>query len=391
MKKAVSIFLVLFLTIGLLGSAVCAEPDAENEVTPSESDEKSVPSDWAKEEAERAESVGITEKDKEYPYTEPITREEFCELVYNTVISVNGRINLPDTEVHFSDTDNEKVLRLACADIVKGKSGDLFAPNDLLTREEAATLIMRMVMREMPLALTGIWHDFEDGEAISDWAMNSVQAVCELGFMVGTDETHFSPKRNYTTEQAIATLARVYKKVRCFFYETPLGTFEYNTNLTVSVPNTIYTDAVVCLSKDGEEAPRVIEKPLKALTSFGYIDAVSFDDVAALLGGKWSLRNDAFSLRYDASVEVSIIPKSEFQGEELGVSMGEDLSVVKFPDRRIIWVNGDQIPVKGQFGGKVYDSSVVLYNGELYLPVQTLAEILGYSDWKASLMALKAS
>lgn len=390
MRRIAVFLLALFTAVTFCAADVCAENGADNEFVFSENDEKAAPSDWAAQEVEKAGLVGITETDTEYRYDEPITREQFCELVYNTIRSVNQRVDLPDNEAHFSDTDNEKILCLARLDIVKGKSEDLFAPNDLLTREEAATLVIRMVMREMPPALEGVWHDFDDGAEISDWALNSIQAVCELGYMLGTDETHFSPKGNYTVEQAIVTLARVYKKATCFVYETPFGTIESRRSLLVPLSFTERAEGVLEFSKDGSFSDSVLaEKPVRALVSgTGTADAVLFDDVAALFGGTWSLRDEEFYFEYDPSVEVSVIPEKGYPHENLGSTPTYDTLTAVRLDRSVIFANGKEVRIKGQWGGRVYDSGIILYDGELYLPAQTIAEILGYS--KTVLWAFKA-
>ena len=83
-------------------------------------------------------------------------------------------------------------------DIIKGKSETEFAPNDSLTREEAAT---------------EIYFDFADGAQISDWAINNVQVICNMGIMQGVGDNRFAPKDLYTTEQAIATLVRIYNEI----------------------------------------------------------------------------------------------------------------------------------------------------------------------------------
>ena len=51
---------------------------------------------------------------------------------------------------------------------------------------------------------------FVDSADISDWAMCSIQTIYKLGIMQGVGNNNFAPKDNYTTEQAIVTLVRVY-------------------------------------------------------------------------------------------------------------------------------------------------------------------------------------
>ena len=170
------------------------------------------PSEWAAESIDIANELNIIYKSQEYIYKSDITREEFCELIYNFVILVNPDVEtyIPDS---FTDTKNEKVLKLASLGIVNGKTATEFAPDDSLTREEAATIIIRMVNKVVPLAATEMWFEYDDMEEISEWASNSIQTISNLGFMKGVGNNKFAPKDTYTTEQAITTLVIIYQRV----------------------------------------------------------------------------------------------------------------------------------------------------------------------------------
>ena len=168
-----------------------------------------ISSDWAKESVDIAFRAGITDGTR-YAYKSPITREKFCELIYNLILAVKKEISATHPE-NITDTDNRKMLVLAGLGIINGKNQTELAPNDFLTREEAATIIVRMINKAMPMAATEMWFSYDDIAEISDWASDSVQIISNLGFMQGVGENKFAPKETYTTEQAIATLVRVLK------------------------------------------------------------------------------------------------------------------------------------------------------------------------------------
>ena len=172
-----------------------------------------LPSEWAAKEIDYAYAVGITEINKDYHFRENITREEFCELIYNLIVLTSDEITAPITD-SFTDTKNDKILMLNGLGIINGKSATKFAPNDYLTREEAATIIDRIVEKGYAKINTGTtaqWITFSDEKEISDWALFSVQNIFKMGIMTGVGNNNFAPKDNYTTEQAIVTLARVFK------------------------------------------------------------------------------------------------------------------------------------------------------------------------------------
>ena len=187
--------------------------DAEpiDEVDWTEATTVPAPSEWASKDIDLAYAVGIADTNKDYIYKNNITREEFCELIYN-FCSIVGELVVDDGHIVFEDTNNTKVQILNSMGIINGKSATKFAPNDYLTREEAATIIVRMVNKIVPMAATEMWFEYDDINEVSEWASDSIQTISNLGFMNGVGNNKFAPKETYTTEQAIATLVRVYER-----------------------------------------------------------------------------------------------------------------------------------------------------------------------------------
>ncbi|MBO5408148.1 MAG: DUF4375 domain-containing protein [Clostridia bacterium] len=180
-------------------------------------------SDWAKESIDRAFNTYLLDGEKEYEFKTNISRLDFCELIFNLVIQTpyfqtwceenpegNGEEFPSFIEKSFVDTEAEEVLFLHHIGIINGKTETEFAPNDNLTREEAATIIVRMIDIATPMEATEVWYEYNDLGDISDWAMSPVQRISNLGFMKGVGENKFAPKDTYTTEQAVVTVVRVF-------------------------------------------------------------------------------------------------------------------------------------------------------------------------------------
>ena len=171
---------------------------------------------WASDYIIEANDLGITEDVADLEYKKPVTREKFCEMIFNMLdksMTVEWKKVSPNP---FRDTVNEKVFSLCLEGIVEGKGGYTFAPDDFLTREEAATILYR-VAEYMEIDMPQSAYDegvpyYTDKNAISDWAFNAVFVMKEMNIMIGTSETEFSPQDEYTAEQAIATILRLYKK-----------------------------------------------------------------------------------------------------------------------------------------------------------------------------------
>lgn len=207
MKK----FLAALLGVTMICSSCAILPLNEKKT------EAAIMSDWAEETIEKAKKMKLI--DCEYEYRSEITREDFCELIYK--FWENHKINDGDVVVkRFSDTDNSHINLLAMLGIVEGKTETEFAPNDLLTREEAATIIFRLIDTLYPNWVAHeLWYEFSDNDEVSDWAMDDIQWLCNMGIMQGMGDGRFAPKENLTVEQAIGMITRVKEK---FFEKTEI-------------------------------------------------------------------------------------------------------------------------------------------------------------------------
>lgn len=174
--------------------------------------EISVPaSKWAEDSIEAAREINIISGSYNFPGA--ITREEFCELIFNYIeIFPGSAFSVGIIKPSFADTDNEHIEVLNALGIINGKSETEFAPNDSLTREEAAAILCRLIKEMYPeVAAAEQYFDFADSVQISDWAASSIQVICNMGIMNGVGDNRFAPQDLYTTEQAVATLVRVYE------------------------------------------------------------------------------------------------------------------------------------------------------------------------------------
>lgn len=168
-------------------------------------------SEWATDYILECQELGFLENVTNISYKEPITREKFCEIVYNLLSEETDKKWSAPTAIPFVDTYNPKVAALYYENIITGKGDKIFAPDDYLTREEAATIIDRIYKNGVLLGTgtTGNWIRFADESEISDWALYGVQNAWKQGIMIGTG-SNFAPKDIYTTEQAITSIVRMY-------------------------------------------------------------------------------------------------------------------------------------------------------------------------------------
>ena len=201
-------------------------------------------SNWAAEDIINAISMGYLDDDPDASgyqpaitdllgsdYTKAITRGQFAALAvryYETLMSdITGEdytipVNSGD-DVFADCSGNTDMAKAYTLGILGGynnadtRAGVYVGPNDLITREQAATMLTRLMEKLIEafdsIGRTGwtVWYadNLPFTDTISDWAYDGVRAVYGVGAMTGTSSTTFSPKDNYTIEQSIVTLMRI--------------------------------------------------------------------------------------------------------------------------------------------------------------------------------------
>lgn len=208
LKKAITIILALAM-MSVTSVFASNETEESNNATQIEQNDEvtAFESDIS-----RAVSLGIIDN-KNYNFNDDITREQFCNFVYNLVNPIKELPIFKYERAPFDDTNgNDKITVLYSAKIVSGKGDYIFSPNDKLTREEAATILCRAANYldiELPLAKVDM--SYADNSEISSWAVSSVYSLKTLNILNNTDK-NFNPKANITINQAVSALVRLYDK-----------------------------------------------------------------------------------------------------------------------------------------------------------------------------------
>ena len=178
---------------------------------PSSTPTSDVPSAWATVQVKAAIAAELVPAALQSKYTHATTRAEFCALAVALYQSVTNS-DLPILS-SFSDTTDENVLKMATLGVVNGVGDNKFAPNDKLTREQAATMLSRLAAA-LGKELSGASATFADNASISDWAFGSVSIMQATGIMGGVGNNTFAPKGDYTREQSIITMMRLFDIVK---------------------------------------------------------------------------------------------------------------------------------------------------------------------------------
>lgn len=165
------------------------------------------PSGWASEKVRAAIEFKIVPTYLQTEYKKTVTRAEFCALGVALYEEKTGTV-IKQME-SFSDTADINVRKMAGLGIVSGMGDKRFEPDRLLSREQAAIVLLNLYQ-----AMGGVTKDqgsfFEDQTQIASWAVDAVAKVQGTGIMSGMKSGRFEPKGNYTREQSIVTMYNLY-------------------------------------------------------------------------------------------------------------------------------------------------------------------------------------
>lgn len=173
-----------------------------------------IASNWAQGELAEADELGLIPEVLEgADLTQDITRAEFAAVAVKVYENLGNTTALPATENPFTDCADVEVLKAYNVGITNGTSDTTFTPDQLLNREQAATMLTRVFKRvtkpgwtlatDSQFTLSYTKPDaFADDADISGWAKDSVYFMKANGIIGGVGENKFAPKNVTTEEQA---------------------------------------------------------------------------------------------------------------------------------------------------------------------------------------------
>ena len=117
------------------------------------------------------------------------------------------------SDMSFDDVDSnewyaQSVSAAAGSGIIFG-SGGKFRPNDNISREEAAVMLMR-ACKAKGIDVPQGSASFADSSEISSWAADDINAASALGIIRGMSNGSFMPKKTLTRAESAAVIKRLY-------------------------------------------------------------------------------------------------------------------------------------------------------------------------------------
>lgn len=149
-----------------------------------------------------------------------MTRQDFAIILAK---ALGLETNQPPSHATFSDLPQEhyafaSVEALVQAGIIAGVGSNQFGTGQALSREQMATILIRVL--DLDSTGKGTLLTFKDTDKISAWAKDALGAAVELGLMQGIGEIFFHPQGNARREQAALVVSR-FLEVRGEVEEAP--------------------------------------------------------------------------------------------------------------------------------------------------------------------------
>lgn len=160
---------------------------------------------WAKDSIEQLVKLGVVNgyPDGTFKPDADITRAEFVTLLIKALKPrTDESLEFSDILGHWAE---EYIRTAASAGIVEGYDGNLFRPDDPVTREQMAT----MAIRALDLELVDEETSFIDEENISAWAKPSVATAVGVGIVKGYPDDTFRPQVKATRAEAVTIIVNL--------------------------------------------------------------------------------------------------------------------------------------------------------------------------------------
>ncbi|BCG60005.1 hypothetical protein PUR_34300 [Paenibacillus sp. URB8-2] len=143
---------------------------------------------------------------------QPVTRGEFAAMLVRS-LGLTAKGKAPFADVTGKEWYADSIAAAYESGIVKGGNAGAFNPQQRITREEMASMIIRAYrVKTGKAAGSSAKASFIDASGISSWAQNDVAAAVSLGLLKGKDGGRFMPKANTTRAESAQALYNLVSK-----------------------------------------------------------------------------------------------------------------------------------------------------------------------------------
>lgn len=182
----------------------------------------SIPSNWAVEEMNDANTTGLLTAGAAKDFHRPLTRDEFCELIVTMVERTLGKtLEVPATNPFVDDVDPISIHALKAwrYEIITGITNTRFSPNNKVERQQLCTMMIRAIRKlegdlNRTLLVPGTQSlPYRDNDLIRPYALSSVRIAHSNEIMQGNTQGYFHPRREISSEECVAVIIRAFNRI----------------------------------------------------------------------------------------------------------------------------------------------------------------------------------
>lgn len=288
-----------------------------------------------------------------------VTRAEFVKMV-NNLFGYTETYDISFTDVNKNDWYYQEVQKAFKAGYITGVSKTKFAPNDILTREQAAVIISKIMKLDGNSVSSEI---FKDSDTISSWAKDYVGSAYEAELIKGYNDNSFKPQEPIKRAEAIVLLDRSINMELADLTIDKAGTIVEN-----KIVNNLHITKEV---GNGEVTLKNVTIKGELLVEGGGLNSIIIEDsiinklttnkedgkVRILIEGKTSV--DFTSVKSESILEQQKLTGQGF--EELAVYA--DSSVILTSDKKITWSSSNTkiatISLEGELTAKNIGNAMI--------------------------------
>lgn len=169
--------------------------------------------DWFYQDVKRAATMGLFTgySDGSFLPNATMNRAMFAQVLYRIAGQPDCDAKLPFADVPKNAWYYDAVRWAYGQGIVNGVSGDSFAPNSTITREQMATMLYKYCKQttSADMSKTASLDGFEDQGKVSGYAIEPMKWAVGTGLINGVGAKTLAPKNHATRAQAAAILVRL--------------------------------------------------------------------------------------------------------------------------------------------------------------------------------------
>ncbi|WP_391574842.1 S-layer homology domain-containing protein, partial [Cohnella sp.] len=154
---------------------------------------------------------GIT--DTKFAPEKKVTRSEFAAMLVKALRLKPAAVSTAFEDVPKNAWYSEAVAAAYAHGLIKGLSDSRFAPQEQITREQMAIMVMNAYKISLKADSSEVALEFKDSSEISRWAQTSVTEAGSLGLMKGRNGNLFAPKDNASRAEAVQVISNLLQQL----------------------------------------------------------------------------------------------------------------------------------------------------------------------------------